>query len=321
MIQALALWHDDIQSSSLHTHELEWEGGKLLVRSAYSLISAGTEKLVASGQVPDELSLQMAVPYMEGDFSLPVKYGYSLVARVEKGPSPWVGRHVHLLHPHQSLCVVRPEDCTPLPEKLPLQRATLASNLETALNAMWDAGLAAGDRVLVVGFGTIGALLALLARRHPAVEVVVSETDQARRDRAIDLGFSLYDPTAGAFDLAFHASASAEGLQQCIDAVGKAGKVLEMSWYGKKKVAIRLGGSFHADRKQLISSQVSSLPAVKKTRWTFARRKRVVLELLMDDAWDALLDPPEPFFRSPDLFEGLRSGMSNKFSYLLEYTS
>ncbi len=57
----------------------------LLIESLYSLVSLGTERLVASALMPAAIWNQMAVPYMEGSFSLPCKYGYSLVGRVLKG--------------------------------------------------------------------------------------------------------------------------------------------------------------------------------------------------------------------------------------------
>ena len=45
------------------------------VRTEYSGISVGTERLVGLGEVPPECTKHMPCRYMEGDLALPVKYG------------------------------------------------------------------------------------------------------------------------------------------------------------------------------------------------------------------------------------------------------
>ena len=55
-----------------------------------------------------------------------------------------------------------------LPETVPPQRAVLAANMETALNAVWDAAAGPADRIAVVGAGVVGALVAFLCGGFPA---------------------------------------------------------------------------------------------------------------------------------------------------------
>ena len=55
----------------------------------------------------------------------------------------------------------RPTPCVPVPDGVPARRATLAANMETALNALWDGGAGPGDRIVVVGAG-----VRRLAGRH-----------------------------------------------------------------------------------------------------------------------------------------------------------
>ncbi|MEQ9442258.1 MAG: zinc-binding alcohol dehydrogenase [Cyclobacteriaceae bacterium] len=321
MAETTSLWHLSGQESALRTQSLPpLSSGECLVETAYSLISSGTEQLVALGQVPPELHTSMQVPYMEGSFDFPIKYGYSLVGRVVKGSAPMQGKHVHLLHPHQQHCVVQETDVTLIPDDMSPQRAVLASNLETALNAVWDSGLSAGDRVLVVGMGLIGSLVAQLVRQFPAIDISVAEQALQRITLAQQQGFSLYHPQTAPFDVAFHTSGSSAGLQHCIDAVGTEGKVIELSWYGTRSVDIRLGGSFHQQRKQIISSQVATLPAQRQARWDFRRRKQTVLELLKDDHWDQLMTATTDFKEAPALFDKLRHGDRSQLSWTLRYT-
>lgn len=317
---AQALWHEDEAHSCLRPATLDPEEGAVLVRAAFSLISQGTERLVATGRVPAASYEEMRVPYQEGRLSLPVKYGYSLTGKVEAGPEALRGRWVHLLHPHQDYCWVQAADCTPLPPGLPPDRACLASNLETALTAIWDSGVTLGDRVLVVGFGLIGALTARLLMDIPAVEVLFMEPHPYRRRLATHWGLAPWPeaapPTA---DIAFHTSATAAGLQAALDAVGMEGRILEMSWYGDRPVELRLGLDFHQGRKRILSSQVSQIPAARQARWDYRRRKEAVLRLLQADHWDALLDRRTAFAEAPALFEQIRRGQVDELACLLTY--
>ena len=320
MTKSSALWHLSAKESLIRTQpDLPVSDGQCRIESAYSLISSGTETLVASGQVPVELHHSMEVPYMEGDFSFPVKYGYSLVGKVVEGSRSLLSKYVHLLHPHQSDCVVSEKDVTIIPNEIPPQRAVLTSNLETALNAIWDSSLSAGDQILVVGMGLVGSLVAHLSCQFPATQVQVAEADPIRQSLAKHQGFQLYDPSDEPFDVAFHTSGSSAGLQTCIDAVGNEGKIVELSWYGTRSSEIKLGGSFHQQRKRIISSQVSQLPPHQQARWDYRRRKQTVLELLQDDRWDQFLTATVNFADTPQLFDKLRQGNRSQLSWTIRY--
>nr|WKN35019.1 zinc-binding alcohol dehydrogenase [Tunicatimonas sp. TK19036] len=320
MTETNALWHLSNQKSSLQSQPLPARSsGECLIETAFSLISSGTEQLVASGLVPPELHTSMQVPYMAGSFDFPIKYGYSLVGRVTQGSEALQGKYVHLLHPHQQHCVVREGDVTVIPDEIPPQRAVLASNMETALNAVWDSRISAGDRILVVGMGLVGSLVAQLARQFPGTHVCIAEHDKQRLTLAQQQGFTSYTSQENPFDVAFHTSGSSAGLQTCIDAIGMEGKVIEMSWYGTRPVEVNLGGTFHQQRKRLISSQVSTLPPHQQARWNYARRKQTVLDLLKDDRWDQLLTATTDFHDAPTLFDKLRQGDRSQLSWTLRY--
>jgi len=304
-----ALWHHKDLSSSIQEVTLsdQKEEGYVLVKSMFSMVSLGTERLVARGSVPSSLVAQMKVPYQQGDLSLPVSYGYSLVGKVISPDHQLTGQKVHLLHPHQDYCWVKATDLYVIPEEVPAQRAILASNLETAVNAIWDSGLSIGDRVLVAGLGNVGALLILSLSQIPGVQILFLEINKKRKQWAENHGFTLFDPKKPApFDVAFHTTGNAQALQQCIDAVGYEGKIIEMSWYGEKDVSLSLGRSFHHQRKQLISSQVSHLPANRVGRWNFRRRKELVFDLLKNPVFDQILTSFYPFEQAPDLFDQIR---------------
>lgn len=303
MTAARALWHEAVGQSALRDQPLEGPAApdSCLVEAELSAVSPGTERLVASGGVPAELFEVMRCPHMGGGFPFPVKYGYSLVGRVVGGPEAWIGRRVHALHPHQSRFWLPADELLPLPPDLPSARATLAANTETALNALWDAEVAAGERALVVGFGTVGSLVARLLSMIAGVAVAVAEPDPGRRALARAMGFASSEGE-GDFDVAFHASASGPGLQAAIDGVGDGGRVVELSWYGSRPVELCLGGRFHSGRKRIVGSQVGALPPRMAARFDRTRRRQVALSLLRDPAFDEHITDRVDFAALPDYF-------------------
>ncbi len=72
-------------------------------------------------------------------------------------------------------------NCVPVPDTLSDELAALAEPLSISMQALRVAGDVRGQRVLVMGPGTIGQGIAVLARRAGAAKVVVSGFDDAAR--------------------------------------------------------------------------------------------------------------------------------------------
>lgn len=321
-MKSKALWHiTKNQTSIIETNLKSVASNQLLIKSKYSLISTGTERLVAQGQVPVSLHQKMKVPYMKGHFTFPLKYGYSVIGEV-LSEGAWKGKLVHLMHPHQDYIFADLQSVSCLPKSVPSRRAVLISNVETAVNAIWDSQVSMGDKVLVVGFGMIGSLVARLLSFMPAVEVFILEQDAYRKKVAIEMGFKLLDITAPSFDCSFHTSGSSDGLQKCIDVVGKEGTIIELSWYGIKSSTIFLGGEFHYQRKRIISSQVGQIPSHKSHRWDYARRKDLVLQLLSNPVFDEHLTHDLSFENCPVFFQSLKNNKKlNGLAWVINYNT
>src|SRR5437762_72248 len=71
---------------------------------------------------------------------------------------------------------------------------TLAANMETAINGMWDARPCPGDRIAVIGAGVVGCLVAALAARLPGTEVELIDIDPARGAIARAVGCNFATP-------------------------------------------------------------------------------------------------------------------------------
>lgn len=316
-----ALWIAEAGRAELREEALTpLEDGWCRVDAIYSAVSPGTERLVANGRVPEEIADVMRCPYMDGSFAFPLKYGYSMVGRVSEGPEDVRGRLVHVLHPHQSRFDVRVGDVRFVPDAISPDRATLASNLETAVTALWDSRIVAGERALVIGFGIVGSLVARLLSRVPGVEVDVLDRDASKRHLATRLGFAAIDEPRADYDVAFGASGSPDEVQTAIDAVGVEGRIVELSWLGMRESRVLLGGSFHSGRKQLVASQVSNIPPYLRGRWDHARRTRLVFSLLRDPVFDRHITRTIAFDEMPRFIEELCGGESDGLSVTVRYS-
>ncbi len=284
--------------------------GDAVVRALYSGISRGTESLVYTGRVPPSEYERMRAPFQDGAFPAPIKYGYASVGVVEDGPAALRGRPVFCLHPHQTRYVVPADALYPLPDGLEPARAVLAANLETALNGLWDAAPRLGDRIAVIGGGTVGCLVAWLAARIPGCRVQLIDVNAQRERVASALGvpFALPAHADGEADRVVHASGVPDGPATALRLAGPEATVVELSWFGDREVALPLGGAFHARRLTLRSSQVGSLPPEQRPRWTHRRRLELALALLAEPALDALISGESAFDELPTTMARLAGG-------------
>lgn len=298
---ARALWITGPGIVEIRAEEVWPATGDVVVETAFSGISRGTEALVLANSVPQTESLRMRCPLQAGDFPHPVKYGYAAVGRVRAGPAALVGRDAFVLHPHQDRFRAPAAMAVALPEGVPPARAVLAANVETALNIVWDAGAAPGDRIAVIGAGVVGALAAWLCARLPGSEVTLIDVNRARAylAAALGCGFAPPDQAPCDCDLVIHASASPAGLATALTAAGFEASVIEASWYGDRAVPAPLGAAFHSRRLRLISSQVGAVPPARRARWTRLRRLETALRLLADPALDALISGETAFADLP----------------------
>ena len=287
---------------------------EVLVRAIYSGISRGTESLVFNGRVPESEYQRMRAPFQDGDFPGPVKYGYSSVGRVGD-------RHVFVLFPHQDRYVVPADAVHMIPDNVPPPRAVLAANLETAVNGLWDARPHVGDRVSVVGGGTVGSLVAYLAARIAGCDVQLVDVNAARAKTADALRVSFATPNKARrdADLVVHASGTEAGLQTALDLAAFEATIVDMSWYGSASVSVPLGGAFHSKRLTIQSSQVGHVAASQRARWTHSRRMALALRLLADPSLDALITGESDFESLPQTMSTLASGTGDVLCHRIRY--
>ena len=321
-ILSQSLWYVALESTEIRSESLEPLPNQFVrVRALFGSLSRGTESLIYRGLVPKTEYTRMAAPWMSGTFPFPVKYGYSNVGVVEEGPTDWIGRRVFALQPHQTIYQANIQNVVVLPDEVSSERGVLAANMETALNAVWDATPGPGDRIVVVGGGVVGCLIAYLCGHLPSADVTLVDINAERATIARQLGvnFSLPETVPTDCDVVFHCSASTAGLATAMMAAGDEATVLEISWYGDRQVQAPLGGAFHSRQIRLQSSQVGHVAASHRPRWTHRRRLQAAIKMLNDPRLDVLLEPAVHFSDLPNQLPDLLGTRSTALCCLIRY--
>lgn len=277
--------------------------GQVLIRTAYTGISAGTEMNVYRGSAPQWRTHQDPASGLflsgEPEWTYPLVYGYANVGVVERlGPSVDTlspGDIVFTYQPHCDWVVADADAAIALPELADPRRGVFLANLNTAFNGILDTRPALGDVVCVSGLGVVGLLVThLLARTGPALIVGVDPIEERRR-LALEAGAAVvYAPSEPVAELVrdltggrgadhvIEVSGAPAALAEAIRIAGFGGTVVAMSWYGGTLDGVGLGGEFHHNRVDIRSSQVGAVNPQLGPLWSTARRMALARELLVE---------------------------------------
>ena len=128
-----------------------------------------------------------------------------------------------------------------VPDSVSDDAAALCEPLSVGIAAVRKAGVDGGSRVLITGAGPIGIMVAQVARAYGATDIVVSDPDESRREKATAFGATrVLDPTVepigdfinspsfrpGFFDAFVDASGAPAAVVDGIRAVRPAGTVV-----------------------------------------------------------------------------------------------
>ena len=289
--------------------------GDVLVRTLYSGISAGTELATYRGTNPylekrwdPELAL-----FLPGEttFRYPVDvWGYSEVGVIEEVGEA-VGPEVADLAPgdqvwgiwgHRSHAVLPADRLVGhlMPPGLDPVVGTFDRVGAVALNAVLAADARMAETVVVFGQGVIGLLATQLlisqGSRVLAVDTVSRRLDLARTFGATpllatdgDLGLAVREHTGGAgADRVIELTGAYPALHQAIRVAGLGGTVVAAGFYQGPATALALGEEFHHNRVTVVSSQIGSLPATLRERWSRERLHQAVITLCAAGRLDPL---------------------------------
>ena len=302
--------------------------GQVLVETMTSAISPGTEMLFYRGQVPAGMAVDATIGALSQEVGYPLKYGYACVGRVRetRSESHHDGALVFAFNPHESHFVADDDALLPVPAGINPATAALLPNMETAVNFLMDARPVIGERVVIFGQGVVGLLTLALLRRFPVAEIMVVDPLPRRRKLALAWGADrAIAPeelsTRGNFeaDLGLELSGNPAALDQLIEQMGFAGRIIVGSWYGSKQAPLQLGGAFHRQRIRLISSQVSTITPELASRWDKERRLSVAWRSLANIDVSPLISHRIPFEEADQAYRLIATTPEETLQVLLTY--
>ena len=200
MVRRQSLWFTAPFQVTVREEQLPvLQPDEMLVETAVSAISPGTEMLLYRGQMPSEMAFDETIAALEGGVAFPLKYGYAAVGQViETGKDvdgAWNGRFVFAFNPHESHFITKPDYVLPLPEGLAPETAVFLPNMETAVSFVMDGSPVIGERVVVFGQGVVGLLTTRLLAQFPLAELVTVDGYALRREWSEKMGATaVFDP-------------------------------------------------------------------------------------------------------------------------------
>jgi 2-desacetyl-2-hydroxyethyl bacteriochlorophyllide A dehydrogenase len=175
---------------------------EVLVETVCSAISAGTEMLVYHGEFPH---FKDADDKFSSELKYPCAFGYACVGRVRetgnKVDKELRDKLVFAFQPHTSAFIAQPSSLIFAPASLagtmsfPAETCAFLPSMETAVNLIQDAAPILGERVLVIGQGVVGLLVASLLKEFPLETLVTADCFELRRKASLELGVNeSFDP-------------------------------------------------------------------------------------------------------------------------------
>lgn len=304
-----SFWINKKNNSCIKKHIIDAPGkSEALIETIYSGISYGTEKIVYTGDVPKSQRELMRCPYQMGDFGSDVKYGYINVGKVIKGSPKYNNKYVYTLFPHQTVYVLNEADLILIPKSIPLQRCLLTANMETAINGMWDVLPSCGDKVLIIGAGIVGFLMAYVLKSIIGIEVLLVDIEKSKKQLAEKFNFNFKNsiPKTYKANIIYECSGNPSMINTLSSHIKDEATICVLSWYGNSISKINFGKEFLSKRVKFIFSQVSKVSHNRSKYWNNYSRRELAIKLLNDNKLDYLIEKDYiNFYDLPKFFSGI----------------
>ena len=292
-LQTESFWIRKKNDSYIKKHTISLpENNEVLIKTIYSGISYGTEKVVYTGKVPKSQKFLMRCPYQDGEFGANVKYGYMNVGKVIEGSKAYKGKNVYTLFPHQTLYSLKESEVVEIPKLIPLKRCLLTANMETAINAMWDTLPSCGDKVLIIGAGVVGLLMGHVLKSIIGLEVLIIDSDSGKSKitKLFDLDFKKEIPESYKANIIYECSGNSSIINTLSKHVKDEATICILSWYGNSISKINFGEEFLSKRIKFIFSQVSKVSHNRSKYWNNLERRELAIRLLNNKILDNLIE-------------------------------
>ena len=196
-----------------------------------------------------------------------------------------------------------------LPESLPLDRAALVEPTAVAVHDVGRAGVREGERVVVVGGGPVGVLIALVAQAAGGAVRVV-EPSPHRRRVAGELGLSTWDPAAvdvselvedwtdgAGAEVAFEVSGAEAGVRTAVDSLAVRGRLCLVAIHPRPR---------EVNLHRFFWRELTLIGARLYDRADFETAVRLIAEDTIPA--EQLISKVVPLAEAPSAFEALEGG-------------
>jgi len=273
------------------------EPHQVIIKSACSLISAGTEIAFYSGS-----HIGFTLPNPPAWFGFPVAMGYALAGTVQvvgRDVKEWAaGDRVmaHVQHGDWAVCDVRKTIIRRLPPGVSMEQGTLARLGGISVVGVRQGNVTLGEKVVVLGLGLIGqfaAQLCRLAGARPVIGVdLIPERvriAEAAGIRAInanqeDAVQMVRDLTSGRMaEVVVESTGNPAVMRLILSLAAEGGRVVLLGCL-RGKIEIDAYSTIHRKGISLIGAndRLSIHPYTLRDPWTRQRNLDVVLTLLAD---------------------------------------
>ncbi len=182
--------------------------------------------------------------------------------------------------------VVAPvENVYRLPDGMDMRLAALAEPVSCCLHGLDLLDVRAGQKVAIVGFGAIGAMMLQLIRRSGASEIIVLETNESKRDAALAMGASRFISPADENAVSeLIRSCNIDRVMECVGVSAAQKTALRVA--GKGAVVVLFGVSDEADILPLSVYDAFTRELTIKTSFVNPHTMRRAIDLLSTDVFD-----------------------------------
>lgn len=309
--------------------------GEILVETALSLISTGTELTILSGDFPAH-----SVWAAYGKF--PFVAGYSNVGRVTQvgdgADGAWVGARVATRSPHAAWTASPAASAVIIPDKVTDEQAAFFSIAGIVMNSVRRANVRWGESVAVFGLGLLGQFTVRFAetagaRRIFAIDVVHPRLGMLPHDPAIvamrsdegDLRTRIREGNRGRLaDVVFEVTGNPKLIPDEFRVLARQGRFIVLS-SPRGPTPFDFHDLCNAPSFTIIGTHEMSTPpaATPDNPWTAQRNCELFYDYIAEGRIevDSLVSHRVAFADAPGIYEQLLADRSNAMGVIIDWKS
>jgi len=290
-----------VNTAELLTTEIPDEPapGRILVKTAYSTVSPGTERANITGS-------DTVAGVRPPEVKFPRQLGYSTAGEVvrigENVTDLKIGDRVACFWTrHSDYNDISASQAVRIPDGMPFQNAAPLFIGTFPLAALRKTRLEIGESCLVMGLGLLGQYAVRLARLMGALPVIACDPVRERRDDALrggaDYAFDPLEPdfaarvkeaSGGGVNTAVEGTGVGAGLDETLDCMARFGRIALLGCTRDKNFTIDYYRKVHCPGITLIGAHTNARPAYESHEHAFTHRDdlRTLIALVSSGRFD-----------------------------------